>query len=161
MKKIILALCLVLCFIVGSAYSITTTIINKKSSSHSFVVNENPTQQHQFDTNKWMEEHKPEKDVMDYMIPIGSFIVKRGDKECKFASYDLAEIIQHRIENDMLDREKLAILYHQSKKFDFSNFKELLKCLATRQGGIKDVQHQLEIDTAIEKLCLDGVEYET
>ena len=101
------------------------------------------------------------KDVMDYMIPIGSFIVKRGDKECKFASYDLAEIIQHRIENDMLDREKLAILYHQSKKFDFSNFKELLKCLATRQGGIKDVQHQLEIDTAIEKLCLDGVEYET
>ena len=68
MKKIILALCLVLCFIVGSAYSITTTIINKKSSSHSFVVNENPTQQHQFDTNKWMEEHKPEKDVMDYML---------------------------------------------------------------------------------------------
>jgi len=33
--------------------------------------------------------------------------------------------------------------------------------LATRQGGIKDVQHQLEIDNAIEKLCLDGVDYET
>jgi len=101
------------------------------------------------------------KDVMDYFIPIGQFIVKRGDEECKFTSYDLADVIETRIRNNLLDYDKLAILYHQSKKFDFNNFNELLKCLATRQGGIKDVQHQLEIDNAIEKLCLDGVDYET
>lgn len=101
------------------------------------------------------------KDVLDYMIPIGSFTIKRGDQNCKFKSYDLGNIIEHKINNNLLDREKLSILYHQSKKFEFSDFKGLLKCLSTRQGGIKDVQHQLEIDHAIEKLCLDGVEYET
>jgi hypothetical protein len=100
------------------------------------------------------------KDVMDYMIPIGSFIVKRGDRTCKFKSYDLGEIIEQRIRDNLLDMEKLAMLYHQSNKFEFSNFNGLLKCLSTRQGGIKDVQHQLEIDNAIQKLCLDGVEYE-
>lgn len=101
------------------------------------------------------------KDIMDYMIPIGNFIVKRGDRNCKFKSYDLSEIIEQRIRDNLLDMEKLSILYHQSKKFEFSNFNGLLKCLATRQGGIKDVQHQLEIDNAIQKLCLDGVDYET
>lgn len=100
------------------------------------------------------------KDVLDYIIPIGQFIVKRGDTECKFKSYDLAEIIEHKIVNNMLDMEKLAILYHQSKKFEFSDFNGLLKCLTERQGGIKDVQHQLEIDAAIQQLCLDGVDYE-
>jgi len=101
------------------------------------------------------------KDVMDYFIPIGQFIVKRNDTICKFKSYDLSEIIEQRIRNNLLDREKLTILYHQSKKFEFEDFNGLLKCLATRQGGIKDVQHQLEIDHAIQNLCLDGVEYET
>jgi len=101
------------------------------------------------------------KDVLDFMIPIGQFIIKRGRVTCRFKSYDLHDIIERRILDDMLDREKLHILYHQSKKFEFSNFHELLKCLTTRQGGIKDVQHQLEIDYAIQKLCLDGVEYET
>jgi hypothetical protein len=101
------------------------------------------------------------KDVLDYLIPIGGFIINRNDLECKFISYDLGNVIEERIRNNMLDMEKLAILYHQSKKFDFSDFNGLLKCLTARQGGIKDVQHQLEIDTAIEKLCLDGVEYET
>lgn len=101
------------------------------------------------------------KDVMDYMIPINQFTVKRSDKDCKFFSYDLNDIIENRIRNNMLDMEKLAILYHQSSKFDFSDFNGLLKCLTTRQGGIKDVQHQLEIDNAINKLCLDGIEYET
>jgi len=101
------------------------------------------------------------KDVSDYMIPVGSFVVKRGDRNCKFKSYNLSDVIEHRINNNLLNREKLAILYHQSKKFEFSDFKGLLKCLTTRQGGIKDVQHQLEIDRTIEKLCLDGVEYET
>jgi hypothetical protein len=101
------------------------------------------------------------KDVLDFMIPIGSFIVNRNDQECKFVSYDLRGIIEDSILNNRLDMEKLAILYHQSKKFEFSDFKGLLKCLSTRQGGIKDVQHQLEIDNAIEKLCLDGVDYET
>lgn len=100
------------------------------------------------------------KDVMDYLIPIGQIIVRRNDKECKFSSYNLSEIIETRIKNNLLDKEKLAILYHQSKKFDFDNFDGLLKCLTERQGSIKDVQHQLEIDNAIEKLCLDGVEYE-
>ena len=98
---------------------------------------------------------------MDYFIPIGQFIVKRNDTICKFKSYDLSEIIEQRIRNNLLDREKLTILYHQSKKFEFEDFNGLLKCLATRQGGIKDVQHQLEIDHAIQNLCLDGVEYET
>lgn len=101
------------------------------------------------------------KDVLDYTIPIGQFIVKRGDTECKFKSYDLSEVIERRITNNMLDMEKLAILYHQSKKFEFHDFNSLLKCLTERQGGIKDVQHQIEIDTAIQQLCLDGVEYET
>jgi hypothetical protein len=101
------------------------------------------------------------KDVMDYFIPIGQFIVKRGDAICKFKSYDLAEIIEQRIKDNLLDREKLSILYHQSKKFEFGDFNSLLKCLSARQGGIKDVQHQLEIDYAIQHLCLDGVEYET
>lgn len=101
------------------------------------------------------------KDVMDFMIPIGQFIVKRGDKDCKFSSYDLSGIIETRIRNNLLDLEKLSILYHQSKKFDFKDFRGLLKCLTERQGGIKDVQHQLEIDHAIQNLCLDGVVYET
>lgn len=101
------------------------------------------------------------KDVLDYMIPIGQYIVKRGITECKFASYDLHDVIEQRIRDNLLDMDKLHILYHQSQKFEFSNFNELLKCLTTRQGGIKDVQHQLEIDNAIQKLCLDGVEYET
>jgi hypothetical protein len=101
------------------------------------------------------------KDVMDFMIPIGQSLIKRGDSECKFSSYDLSEIIEMRIRNNLLDNEKLTILYHQSKKFEFKDFKSLLKCLTTRQGGIKDVQHQLEIDNAIQKLCLDGVQYET
>lgn len=101
------------------------------------------------------------KDILDFMIPIGQFIIKRGDTTCKFYSYDLHDIIEERILSNTLDLEKLSILYHQSKKFDFENFQGLLKCLAARQGGIKDVSHQLEIDTAIEKLCLDGVEYET
>lgn len=101
------------------------------------------------------------RDVLDYMIPTYRFTIKRGTKECKFSSYDLTEIIEDRIKNNQLDMEKLAILYHQSKKFDFSNFNELLKCLTERQGGIKDVQHQLEIDHAIKSLCLDGVDYET
>jgi hypothetical protein len=100
------------------------------------------------------------KDVLDFIIPIGQYIVKRGDTQCKFKSYELSEIIEHRIVNNMLDREKLNILYHQSKKFEFNDFSGLLKCLTERQGGIKDVQHQLEIDNAIEKLCLDGVDYE-
>jgi hypothetical protein len=100
------------------------------------------------------------KDVLDFLIPTHRFIVKRGDIECKFKSYDLTDIIENRIVNNMLDMEKLAILYHQSKKFEFSDFNGLLKCLTTRQGGIKDVAHQLEIDTAIEKLCLGEVEYE-
>jgi hypothetical protein len=101
------------------------------------------------------------KDVLDFMIPIGNFTVNRNDQECKFISYDLQEIIEEHIINNRLDLEKLAILYHQSKKFEFNDFKGLLKCLTARQGGIKDVQHQLEIDNAIEKLCLDGVAYET
>ena len=101
------------------------------------------------------------KDVLDFMIPIGQFIIKRNDTTCKFYSYDLHDIIEERIVNNMLDLEKLSILYHQSKKFNFENFHGLLKCLTERQGGIKDVSHQLEIDTAIKKLCLDGVEYET
>ena len=101
------------------------------------------------------------KDVLEYLIPISRFIVKRGDTECKFNSYDLSETIERRINENLLDREKLAILYHQSKKFEFSDFNGLLKCLTERQGGIKDVQHQLEIDNTIEKLCLDGVDYET
>jgi len=101
------------------------------------------------------------KDVLDYMIPIGQCIIKRDQTECKFSSYDLDDIIEQRINGNMLDMDKLYILYHQSQKFEFSNFNELLECLTTRQGGIKDVQHQLEIDHAIEKLCLDGVEYET
>jgi hypothetical protein len=101
------------------------------------------------------------KDVLDYLIPIGQKIIKRGATECKFSSYDLHDIIEQRILDNMLDMDKLRILYHQSQKFEFSNFNELLSCLTTRQGGIKDVQHQLEIDYAIQKLCLDGVEYET
>jgi len=101
------------------------------------------------------------KDVLDFMIPVGQFLIKRGDVECKFKSYDLHNIIEERILSNRLDKEKLSILYHQSKKFDFTDFQGLLKCLTDRQGGIKDVSHQLEIDTAITKLCLDGVEYET
>lgn len=101
------------------------------------------------------------KDVLDYMIPVGQYVVNRGQTECKFSSYDLHDIIEQRINDNMLDMDKLYILYHQSQKFDFSNFNELLRCLSTRQGGIKDVHHQLEIDHAIQKLCLDGVEYET
>jgi hypothetical protein len=101
------------------------------------------------------------KDVLEFLIPIGRFIIKRGDTECKFSSYNLTELIEHRITHNLLDMEKLSILYHQSKKFEFSNFNGLLKCLTERQGGIKDVQHQLEIDHAIEKLCLDGIDYET
>lgn len=101
------------------------------------------------------------KDVLDFMIPIGNFIIKRGDTTCKFYSYDLHDIIEERILTNQLDLEKLSILYHQSQKFDFNDFQGLLKCLEERQGGIKDVGHQLEIDRAIEKLCLDGVEYET
>ncbi len=101
------------------------------------------------------------KDVLDYTIPIGQFLVKRSDTDCKFESHSLSDVIEHRILTNMLDREKLAILYHQSKKFDFEDFNGLLKCLTERQGGIKDVQHQLEIDNAIKELCLDGVDYET
>lgn len=100
------------------------------------------------------------KDVLDYIIPIGRFVVKRADTECKFNSYDLTSIIEQKIINNELDMEKLEILYHQSSKFDFSTFNELLKCITARQGGIKDIKHQLEIDYAVEKLCLDGVDYE-
>lgn len=101
------------------------------------------------------------KDVCDFLIPTHSITIKRNDTECKFSSYDLHNTIEERISQNRLNIETLHILYHQSKKSEYTNFRELLEWLTTRQGGIKDVQHQLEIDTAIKRLCLDGVDYET